>query len=275
MDVNDFAQQQIRAGYRLHYKDGIWWQQRSPFYFKPAFEYQFVSPQVQRPSRLKAIVGYSHAVGPNSRSNSAWPIMVFKWGGGAFDLRNLISKKRNQVRKGLAQVEVKKIDAIANLLGDLQEINIATHERTGVGKPATYYTEHYRQWAAFIKRIFGLDGREWWGAFRGDRLVAYYYAYQVNDTLVIDTAKSSTDYLKHNPMDALLFRIMEHAINQGGCRTITYGGWTRDNPSLTHFKAQYGFVREDIPVYLALNPAVRFALLLGGPLKKATRAGAE
>lgn len=267
MTPEQYIQQQGRIGYKIHHSQGVWWQQHGPFYYKPIPEFQEIPPGTSRPNLLKGLAGYSHMVPAGYRSNKIWSFMIFEWSGeGQFSLETVGSKKRNQIRKGLKLNEIKRIEDIGPYLDDLKKINITARGRTGVGKPATYYEDHYNEWRHTIEAHFSLEDREWWGAFIDGKLIAYYYGYQIDSTMIIDTAKTHSDYLSFNPTDALLYSMMEHLLNGCGVRRIVYGGWVSDDQKLAHFKEQFLFFRKDFPVYLHLSAPVRLLLQLKGLL---------
>lgn len=261
MRSDEFVGQLLTLGERLHEHDGVWWRQHGPFYWKPALEFLELEPGRAKPATRRAWVGYSHLVPPASGSNRSAYYMVFEAGAATpFTLDSLTSKKRNQVRKGLRCCEIRRIGALEPVLADLQRINISARRRTGAGLPADYYVKKYERWRRRMLSLFALPGRDWWGAFVGTRLVAYFFSYAVDDTLIIDAAKSETDFLTHNPSDALLYTLMEDALNAKRCRRIIYGGWTPNDDRLTEFKEKYGFQKTEFRAFVKLTPVAESVL---------------
>ncbi len=249
-----FIEQLRNLDVKMHYHDCVWWKAHAPFYYKPALEFQEIKPGAARPSVMRALAGYSHMVPAGVKSNRSLFYEIYEHPEGVvYEINSLISKKRNQVRKGLRCCEIRRIEELESHIESLKEINIIVRERIGVGLPATYYTEHFSEWRRRMLTYFHLPNRDWWGAFVGGRLMGYYYSYAIEEMLVIDTAKVHTDALSLNASDALVFTLIEDAINRKGCRRIVYGDWTPDDERLTRFKEQYGFIRKEYPAFLSVS----------------------
>lgn len=263
MTPSRFIEQQQALGYVIHQHDGVWWQLHGPFYWKPVVPYERIAPNAAHPAPHKSLAGYSHAVPDNERSNWAWPIVLLEWTAGRpFEIDDLPSKRRNCIRRGLKLCEVRRLEALEPHVADLQAINISARARTGVGKPVAYYTQQYSKWRDGLLERFKCEGRDWWGAFCQGRLVAYYHTFDIGDMMLIDTAKGHSDYLKYCPNDAILFVVMQHALNNRACRYIDYGGWTPGDERLLFFKQEYGFRRRDIPAYLRLSLPARLVYMV-------------
>ncbi len=71
-----FIEQQIQLGETLHEHRGVWWQRQGPFYWKPAIPYQCIRPGQAKPSLMRALVGYSHAVDEGMPHNRTWSLMA-------------------------------------------------------------------------------------------------------------------------------------------------------------------------------------------------------
>jgi hypothetical protein len=269
MTQDEFARQQIQLGHALHYHQGVWWEkQRSrPFFYKPASRLQEIVPGASRPSPLRALVGYSHAVPPGAGHSTTWPTMIATWDRtDVFSLDNLAgatavkrSQVRRMVRTAQRELEIRMFHSCAELMHDLRQINIETALRTGAGRPPSYYTEQEDRWQAFIRSLFELPEREWWGAFYQERLIAYLYGYAIGRDWIVNTAKSLSDCMHLRPNDGLLFHAMERAINLHRCSRIVHGDWSENESKLTQFKAKHGFGRVDIPVQRSINPLVWWA----------------
>jgi hypothetical protein len=256
-----FIRQQIEAGVKLHAHDGVWWQEMEPFFYKPAVEVDAVRTFEQRPARMRALLGYSHAVEPGCPTNRTWRYMCYDNPPGVkYSLDRLSRNRRSSVRRGLSRNEVHRITNLEDWVQDLQEIVITAVGRTGYGLPPEYYVKHFDRWMRRTLQLFKLPGREWWGTFHGGKLVAYCYGYQIDDIALLDTAKVHTDFLEHYTYDAVLFTLMEYLINEQGCRTIFAGGWTPDKEPLVEFKKKHNFQIVEMPAFLRLTPLGRIGL---------------
>jgi len=248
MKPEEFINQQIKAGYKIHFHQGVWWENVLPFYCKPALLYQEIIPRKSKPKLTASILGYSHCVPDKSHANKMWEVMILDSEKlKSFSIEKLSTNRRNLVRKGLKKVEVRKIIDIKSDLEDLQEICVSMAKRT----------RHGKQSKSCIYNLFNLPGREWWGAYYKQRLVAYLYCYQIDDTIYLDAHKCHTDYLNKNTNDALLYTFILHCKSLSNCNRINFGDWNRERSGINEFKMKYGFEKVNIPVYANYNPLVR------------------
>lgn len=245
---SEYVEQLRTLGESLHFHDDVWWQSVSPLYCKPAFEYRRLAVNQARPDRLRALLGYSHMVDTEASANSAKQMIAMaREAIAGFSMTSLDGAERAQVRKGLRLLQIAPIVDLEVVLEDLRILNVSQARRTQHGLPAEYYEENADAWRRYMRRLFALPNRTWLGAFADDRLVAFYYYYQVEDVLMIDSAKSHADHLKKCPNSALVYTILDQARRTGDVRLIVYGGPSR-NQNLDNFKARYGFRATSLPV---------------------------
>lgn len=247
-----FAEQQRQLGCRIHEHDGVYWEEVHPFYCKPAFIFKAFDRGTARPARGRSLLGYSHPVCRPEEGNRTVPVMVLERTRlENFDLPSLPQKKRNNVRRALEQCEVRLIDDLEAQLERIREINVSQalrHEKQGGAEiPASRYTAEAEDWRAQMRREFPLAGREWWGAFVDGTLAAYLRTFQVAGIRVIQLTKADTDHLKAYPMDALYFKVLQHAAEDPACRMILNG--RPQHPSLNHYKEQFLFQAAVWPYY--------------------------
>ncbi len=260
MLAEEFIAQQIKAGYAIHFHDGVWWQRAAPFFYRPVLPLQEILPERARPKLSKLFLGYRHITSEGSHVNKRWSVLLLDDEAlRTFSIKSISSSKRARVRKGLSHNEIRRIESFEQVADKMQTICISAAHRTGHGKPPDYYTKHYTEWRDFMSREFSIPGREWWGAFHQGVLVAFYYAYQIEETMFISAAKSHTDFLAHCPNDALLYSFLVYCRDLGDCSRVIFGDWS-EVPSLNSFKERYGFRRADLPVYAWYTPAVRWLM---------------
>lgn len=261
MKAEDFINQQIKAGYKIHFHQGVWWEKVAPFFYKPVLPYQEISPRESRPRLARSFFGYNHCVPDSRYAKKVWPVtFLCEEKLKNFSIRKLSLKTKRSVRKGLKNVNVRRIEIIDNVIEDMKDICISTAERTKHGKPPHYYLKNYNEWKVYIFRLFNLPNREWWGAFCEGKLVAYIYAYKIGDTMYVDTHKSHTEFLKLKPNDALYFTFIEYCKNLLDCNSVNSGDWNKINKGVNVFKMKYGFEKVDLPVYTNYNPFVSLAI---------------
>jgi hypothetical protein len=257
MIAQEFIEQQIAAGYKVHQHKGVWWQRVAPFFCKPVLSLQEIAPGESCPARMKALLGYSHVVkGLNGiHTNKSWSLMVMNHEKlEKFALQSLPRTKQQRVRKGLGLMRVRVIADIEPVIEDIKDICIATAQRTKHGKPPEYYVRQYQTWRAWLTREFSLPKREWWGAYCDSLLIAYLYSVLVDETMFIYAAKSHTAYLDKSPNDALVFSFLEYCRDLKCCTSVIMGDWTKEAESLNKFKEKFGFEKLDFPMYAKYHP---------------------
>lgn len=248
----EFVEQQRFLGRRIHEHDGVFWEEVYPLYCKPAFIYKAFAPGDAKPACLRSFLGYSHQVNTLEQGNRSVPLMVLVRSTlDFFDLQKLPPRKRTYVRRALEYCKIDTIADIETYLERIREINISqsVRQEQGAGAETSVrrYTEEADSWRAQMRREFSLKGREWWGAFVNDVLVAYLRTYQVDGIRVIQHAKADTAYFKYHPMDALYYTVLSKAAADTACHRIVNGGPL--HPSLNHFKEQFLFQVVEYPYY--------------------------
>jgi hypothetical protein len=258
-------QKRTRLGCRLHLSGGVWWERQQPCYAKPAFEFQSFMPGAAKPSRKRGFFIYSHQVPSPATANRFVDWMILEGEDlMQFSLARLRSEKRNQVRKGLKNCEVRIITDIEPHLEQALQINATQakrHMATGwFTRSTAYFSRHIEAWKTETRLHFSLPGWQWWGAFVQGRLAAYMRTLQVADVLFIMSMKNHTDFLKLCSSDAIYFTALEEASRSGSANRIVNGGPMR--PSLDHFKEQFLFKRTATPYFLSGETMLRLGTRL-------------
>lgn len=262
MEADKYIQQELSAGQRVHHHEGVWWIQTAPFFCRPVLPFIAVPREASRPLYRKSFLGYSHILPRSEDGNRLWSTLeIGEQKLQNYNVKHLSSSRERAIRQGLRQdVEVRRIEALDDLWFDLREICRTTALRTGYGHPARYYEDHEKEWRRGMLNWFVLRDREWWGAFRESRLIAYMYFYLIEDTLVLNTIKSHTEYLDKRPNDVLLSAVVQYARNLPACRRVCAGRWHPTVSSLNRWKESHGFERVDYPCYAHFHPAIALGL---------------
>jgi hypothetical protein len=251
-----FAQEEKRMGKQVHFHDGVWWVKAAPFYYKPVHEFNPFPPKSAKPHPLKALFGYSHQMPESSQADRyvRWNV-IHGDDLNLFSLDRLKSKRRNMVRGGMRDCQVKTVCQIESLLEEMRKINISQAKRfEGAGEkgtflPAQYYECHAVDWQKNILKTFSHKGHKFVGAFVGERLAAYVDLIQIEDTWLFGAVKSSEEYLKHRPVDALYFSILSMAAQNAVCKRVLNGGGNDERVSLARFKADFLLKPVSFPYY--------------------------
>ncbi len=250
MDTEKSALELRKAGYRTHQRDGVWWQCMGTGFCKPVDLLQVIERGTVRPRWSESFVGYSHIVLSPDQGNWAWyPMLLDNERLRTFGIHVIKPKRRAHLRKAFRELEIRLIQDPEPVLDEMNAICVAFAQRTGYGKPASYYTEKRSAWERLLRKQFQMAGREYWGAFVSGRLIAYYVTFLIEGTMYIGSSKSHTDFLSLYPNDAFAYRFLERCRASPDCRQVVFGDWSPDAPSLNTFKEQYGFVKTLVPVY--------------------------
>lgn len=251
-----FAKEESRLGKQVHFHDGVWWVKIAPFYYKPVHEFRPFSPKSVRPHPLKALGGYSHQVSDSTQANRYVRWNVIQGDDlRLFSLERLNGKRRNMVRGGMRDCQVKMVDQIGELLEEIRVINVSQamkFENAGEGGtflPSEYYNIHEAKWREDMLKIFSHKGHQLVGAFVEDKLVAYIDLIKNEDTWMFGAVKSNDEYLKHRPVDAMYFNILSMAVQDSECKRVVNGGGYDERESLTRFKGEFFLKPVSLPYY--------------------------
>ena len=251
-----FALEEKKLGKQVHFHDGIWWIRTAPFYYKPVNEFRAFPPNSATPHPFKSFGGYSYQICDFAKATRyvRWNILqddTLR----AFSLDRISGKKRNKVRMGIRDCRVDFFKVSDVLLEQMRLINISQANRfqlageKGTFFPPEYYEQHAVKWQADMIKYFHHKGHQFLGAFVGDVLAAYIDLIQLEDTWMFGAVKSSDEYLKHRPVDALYYTVLTMASQSDECKRVVNGGGFDERESLTYYKSQFLLTPVDLPYY--------------------------
>lgn len=246
MTAQEYVDARRAAGFRLHYHDGMWWENDRWGYCKPAILYERADIGTQAPSWRRCAIGYSHRVREGEPNSGEWLSVIMRQPQiSQVSLDAVEGKRRNCIRKGLRCCQVALISDLAPYRNDMTEIAISTAIRNGRGFPADYYRRENDRWWDSVRRMAPYT--EFWGALHEGHMIAYLAIHVAGHRAIIDGAKSMTEHLNQCPNDALVYTFLESCRERGTVEEIFYGGWSSDKPTLNRFKESFGFSVEKIP----------------------------
>ncbi len=190
-----------------------------------------------------------------------WDSMLSGWwhviaDGSNYGLEQLGKKNRYYVRKGLNHCQIRQIEV--DWLADHGYEVCKAEARDG------RYLPSYEVYRSGLKRRNNLDGFQAWGAFFGDKLVAYVTCLQLDDTVQVLTAYSDPAYLKYYPNNALYYEMTRSYLMDQHCRYVSFG--SRVLYHQTHvqdFLLKLGYRRAYATLKLVLRPDIELLLKLG------------
>lgn len=259
MNLQEYLRQEtgLREGIHLH--DGIWWRKTSPGCCQPLYPLQEIAPGRARPNPARSFIRYSHVVpGADAaqarRTRSRLVIQGDQLKN--YSLPGIADRKRRQAINKAVRTGI-RIDLIRDPekhRGDLLEIYASNAARNRHGLPAEWYREHEDEWWRNLAQEFALAHREWFGAFQGDRLVAFLYVSLVEDTAMMRVAKANQAFLVSDPNDLLWFEMIRFYQAIPACRRID-AGWAIHVPETIDWrKRSLGFEVAELPLYDRINP---------------------
>lgn len=260
MTLEEYIEQERKIRRGVHHHDGVWWVTTFPQCCQPLYQLQEIIPKVSAPNPWKAIIRYSHVV-PKDYHGTEKKTRLLLQGDKlkSFDVKDLERRRRQAINKAIRSGFL--VDKMVNLekhWSDLQEIFISTARRTRYGLPERYYIEKEAEWRENLRREFDLPGRDWFGVYKGNKLIAYLYSCIVDGAAIWLATKSNGEYLKEDPNDLLWFHVISHYKAQAGCIRIDAGWAISQTPSIDWRKTKLGFERVEMPIFHRMN---RFALL--------------
>lgn len=184
-----------------------------------------------------------------------------------YDLSVLRKDPRYEVRKGLEQCQVRRLDS-AWFAANGYAVYAAAFRHYGTAPPQT--PDQFFSDASYQAEY---PGRETWGAFVGDRLVAWISCEIVDDVVMSSSSKSDPDYFKTKCNNALLYMMTRHYLRDRGFAYVTSGSRVLLHDSnVQDFKERMGYRKVFCPLRVELNPV---AALVGrfSPEKLLRRSG--
>ena len=255
LTIDEFVDQNPHLFRRLHYHDGVWWDEVYPGLVQPALKYQELIPGARRPAFQHRILGYRHLLPAGQIGHYSTDYMVLEGDRlREFSLQHLPKGRRNIVRRGLKNCHIADIDDLEPWLEQARLVCVSHAERgsdtrsTFHSRPS-FFIDQAEVWRAQMRRDFAHQGRRWLGAWYQGQLVAYLVVLRVGDIAILDKHKSHTDYLQHFTADALYYTFLEWLAGDETCRRVYNSSPQR--AGLDHFKQQFLFEPLKVPMYLS------------------------
>lgn len=172
-----------------------------------------------------------------------------------FGIHSLAADARRRVRRGLSSCAVRQIgfDLLAN---EGAAINRSVLERQGRSKKSFLAADE--QWKAYISLCGTAANLKAFGAFVDGRLGAFALTVLVDGYCYLYHTHAHSAYLKHSPMNALIFTITSEMLKDPQIACVSQGVepfLTR--PDLEHFKLAMGYRKRPIRRQILVNPVLR------------------
>jgi hypothetical protein len=182
-----------------------------------------------------------------------------------YDLTRVQPKARNQTRRGLERVQVRPVNFDASVESQAFDVYADNVQRLGLFRNSEQLK---RRWGQWVNALSCSRCAEFWGAWEGDRLVAYSVVVFSPWGSEIMCQRSLASHLSHYPNNALVFQLAT-SVFQRGVDVLSYGlaGFGSAEGGLDHFKKAMAFEEVPLREHFFWHPALRFFV----PLLKVDR----
>ncbi len=169
-----------------------------------------------------------------------------------YDLEILSPNTRSKVRRGLKHCKIERLEP-GYVMAHGKPVHDDTMRRIRVRDPYP--------WEAYWRAVKESDCVEVWGAMMGKDLVAYLVAVLAESSCEIWVARSSSDFLRFYPNNALLFTVVQNMLSRAEIDQVFFGVESlEDLSSIDQFKESMGFVKSPIRQRVVLHPLLRPAV---------------
>jgi len=246
----EFAALRAALGQRVHFHDGVWWEQFRPLFCLPCSPLAMIPTNRERPAPHHSCLGFTHLVPPGYPSNGSRQMIVAQ-NIPRYSIATLSRKRRTIVRRALSNLQVRPIKRLDDLLTDGYNVYVSWHRRNGWGR----YRASRAKYAAWISRAYSQPKRLALGAFHRNGLVAFCLMQAVGSVADPTFIASHTLALPLFPNDALFHAILTIARQSPGIESADFGPVSA-KPTLNDFKLHYASLKT-FPSYTWINPLVR------------------
>jgi len=254
METAQFAQFFARQGYRTLKTESSHWYEIQPFCWQSIPYHRLVEPSSTEISQL-FFKNFSFLIRyPSQSRHDALPGYIWVCDCRDYGLTALETKTRNQVRRGLEQNAIARVDfALLPQLG--WELITDTAGRQARNADFAIQPE----WARYCAAAAGIQDFEAWGAYSNGRLAAFLVGAKVDSYYYILQQASMTAYLKNYPNNALIYYVTKLKKSDHEIQVVSYGlDSVEDTVGLRKFKEGMGFSRRPLNQKILVNPLVRW-----------------
>lgn len=194
--------------------------------------------------------------------NESWDVEEGLWWCIACDDKNYgmdsISSKnrRKHTKRGLSNCEIRRLST-----DEFARDGYAVHRASRAAYRENAEDVSEERFQKDLRRNAEYPGRETWGAFYDDALIAYVSCVVVDDCVYRMSSKSIPQMRMHNPNEALVFATTSHFMLERQMACIVSGWRVLDHPTnIQSFMIDMGFRRVYCPLCCEFSPLARVLL---------------
>jgi hypothetical protein len=249
MTKDEFATSQQEEGLNAVKKDGIWWLETRPFFFRPLFPFEQITPWSKRYPLKSLAGGFLHLVPPGKSGNSNLNLFVYE------DLKNysldiLSSKRKGITKQGMRNFTARAIPDAKEFIATAYDVYISFHNRTGYSyKEDRVKREAFASWA---RNLYKNPKSLKLGAYDHGKLSAVEISYFVEDVIIGETFFSDDASLNLKVTDFVV-----HTLRKAATETdakYLFLGFPSGVDSLDESKLIRGCRLLRMPAYCKINP---------------------
>jgi hypothetical protein len=237
-----------RLGHRVVQTESSYWYNVHPWFYLSFPFNRLVTPRPPEISRLCRgfYAGARFFAPPQATGRSSY---MFMCRDRSYGLEGLSPNTRSKVRRGLKNCVVERLEP-----GYVRTRGRPLHEDT----LRRIKVQDPYSWEAYWDAVEQSDCIEVWGAILEKNLAAYLVAVMVDGCGEIMIVRSTSEYLRFYPNNALLFTAVQDMLSRPGVDRLWFGVEALEDVSSTdQFKLSMGFVKEPICQRVALHPLLR------------------
>jgi hypothetical protein len=234
-----------------------WIQKPRGFYHSLHWLARHNADQARKPSAL--CWGYRTTLHESAAhlSNGSLPVHLLTDVGG-YDMQALPSKRRNQLRKCLREVEIVALTGPALLREQGHAVMSTAMKRIGAGPPPT--VEQYNRANDESFGSSGSSGSVCLAGLVDGRLAGYLVGRAIESSAYVDNIYLDTEMLGTNVGTGLVYEYAQICRRCESIREMAYGLHMPEDDALHRFKDGMGFPVVHVPLRWWINPLCRMIL---------------
>jgi hypothetical protein len=250
-DLSRFASAQ---GMRILQGESCLWVEKRKFFMESLPQHRRVRLQPGEAARLflrgTGVIRYT------CEESEGVASFEYVWDDKGYSLDSLHKDAKRNVRKNLESCVVRRIDY--KLLAEQGcAINRSALARQGRHTQPAFLTEQ-NLWKPYMAVCESLPFVEAYGAFVEDRLCAFCLVLLMDDYCYTYHPYASTEYLKHYPMNVLIYSIVRTMLDRPNVSCVSYGLESfASRPTLERFKLAMGCRKRPIGRRVLIHPLAR------------------
>lgn len=249
MTVDDISDYQRACGVRVVKVNGVWWVEPRPFFFRPLFPLEELSPEFGKYPLQHLVGGVLHLVPQGVASNVSMRLFLYdrlqEYG-----LEGMPAKQKWVIKKSTENFEARRITERTEFIETAYPIYRSFYERTQYS-----YKKERAQQAAFARwaeTLFRFPKILILGAYHENRLRAVDISYRVNGLIIDDVFFSDTESQGLRVTDFMVHTLRSRAAETDA--SYLFRGFPCGKQTLDESKIRRGCRIYKIPAFCKINP---------------------